>query len=132
MNIFLNNDPMGHVTEANAAAMSSLVCRNIRINGRRTSIKLESSMWHALEDICRRTDSSLHDVCSTVERETAAGTFTSRMRVFILDYFRDAERRARGWPGRVRARDPTSSPPPPAAPPSPHDDGLGHTRTRVT
>ncbi len=78
-----------------AGASTSLVGRNIRVNGRRTSIKLEASMWLALEDICERTDRSLNDVCGQVGQRDWTGTFTSAVRVYIVDFYRKAERRAR-------------------------------------
>ena len=72
--------------------MSSLVCKNIRIDGCRTSIKLEASMWHALADISARTERRLDEIFSEVAGRKAPGTFTSAMRGYILEYYRTAER----------------------------------------
>ncbi len=75
--------------------MSDLVCRNVRLAGRRTSIKLEAHMWDALYEICDRTGKSVHQVCTEIHAEGGSASFTSRVRVHILSYFRSAERRAR-------------------------------------
>ena len=94
-------------SSSEAATMSSLVCRNVRIGGRRTSIKLEASMWLALEDICERTERGLNDICTEVAGRERMGTFTSAMRVHILDFYRRAERGQRtaklGAPGEAES-----------------------------
>ncbi|MBM3490750.1 MAG: ribbon-helix-helix domain-containing protein [Alphaproteobacteria bacterium] len=40
------------------------ILRNVRIAGRRTSIKLEAAMWEALFELCARTGLSLDQVCA--------------------------------------------------------------------
>jgi predicted DNA-binding ribbon-helix-helix protein len=70
--------------------MSTLVSRNVTLDGRRTSLRLERAMWDALEEICRRENQSIHDVCAHVERTRAERTLTAGIRVFILEYFRAA------------------------------------------
>lgn len=69
--------------------MSSLLLRNVRINGRRTSVRLERAMWEALEEICEREGVKVHQICGRVAENMAGGGFTSGLRVFIVDYFRD-------------------------------------------
>jgi predicted DNA-binding ribbon-helix-helix protein len=68
-----------------------LVNRNITIDGRRTSIRLEPAMWDALADICRREGTTRAAVCSGIcvhkQEET---TLTAALRVFIMAYFRAA------------------------------------------
>ncbi len=82
--------------------MSDLVCRNVRIAGRRTSIKLEEHMWDALFEICERRGQTVHKVCTEIYDSGEHSNFTSRVRVYILSYFRGAERQARR---RARALD---------------------------
>ena len=53
-----------HKTEA---TMSTLVSRNVRINGRRTSVKLEPAMWEALAEICAREGIGIGQLCTGVE-----------------------------------------------------------------
>jgi predicted DNA-binding ribbon-helix-helix protein len=68
-----------------------LVNRNITIDGRRTSIKLEPAMWDALADICRREGTTSSAICSGVcARKQEQTTLTAAVRVFIVAYFRVA------------------------------------------
>ena len=69
---------------------SSLVNRNIVIDGRRTSVRLEPQMWDALAEIARREGRTVHDVCSVASRWHYHSTLTAGLRVFILHYFREA------------------------------------------
>lgn len=71
--------------------MSELVSKNVRIDGRRTSVRLEREMWEALEDICEREDLGLNDLCSFVATTHRSGGFTSSLRVFIMNYYRGQE-----------------------------------------
>lgn len=69
---------------------STLVNRNVTVNGHRTSMRLEPAMWDALEDICRREGLTIHEVCSLVDTRRSQSSLTAAMRVFILGYFRAA------------------------------------------
>ncbi|WP_439816855.1 ribbon-helix-helix domain-containing protein [Zavarzinia sp. CC-PAN008] len=67
--------------------------RNIRIQRRRTSIRMEHDMWDALAEICSREGVSVHALCTRLTEQQAPAqpaprNFTSRLRVFILDYYR--------------------------------------------
>jgi predicted DNA-binding ribbon-helix-helix protein len=73
-----NEDPTRH---------SGLVLRNIKVRGRRTSIRLEPEIWEALAEICRREYCTRHEVCGYVA-SLKRGSLTSSLRVFMLDYFR--------------------------------------------
>ena len=78
--------------------------RNIRIGGRRTSVKLEPEMWDALAEICTLTKKNLNQICTEVHRASHASNsnepddtpgsanFTSELRVFILDFYRTIAR----------------------------------------
>ena len=82
---------------------------NVTINGRRTTMRLEPSIWDALHEISRREGMPVNDLCARVKRqldaaeekrhklgwssrmplaESRAVTFASAMRVFIVSYFR--------------------------------------------
>jgi predicted DNA-binding ribbon-helix-helix protein len=63
------------------------VLRNIKVRGRRTSIRLEPEIWEALAEICRREYCTRHEVCGYVA-SLKRGSLTSSLRVFMLDYFR--------------------------------------------
>lgn len=64
-------------------------CRNIRIHGRRTSIRLDDYMWEALNEITHLEGCSIHDICAIVHdgKEKSVG-FTAALRVFLLHYYR--------------------------------------------
>lgn len=69
--------------------------RNLRIDGRRTSMRLENAYWTALEEIAATKGI---DPAQLVERIAAAdtrGNRTSAIRVYVLAWFRRARRRHR-------------------------------------
>jgi predicted DNA-binding ribbon-helix-helix protein len=68
---------------------STLVSRNVRIAGRRTSVRLEREMWDALTDISKRENIGFNPLCTYVAATRREGGFTSNLRVFIMNYFRD-------------------------------------------
>jgi predicted DNA-binding ribbon-helix-helix protein len=94
-------------------APPGLISRNVTVRGRRTSMRLEASMWDALNEICRRECASAADICTRVAAaKSPALTLTAALRVFIARYFRDAateEGHARAGHGREI---PTGSLPP--------------------
>ncbi|RDD63591.1 ribbon-helix-helix domain-containing protein [Ferruginivarius sediminum] len=69
---------------------SGLVSRNVTINGRRTSLRLEPEMWEGLEEICQRERSRTSDIVAYVDRYRRGSGLTSSVRVFVLSYFRSA------------------------------------------
>ncbi|NQV47876.1 MAG: ribbon-helix-helix domain-containing protein [Rhodospirillaceae bacterium] len=68
----------------------SLISRNVTINGRRTSLRMEAELWEALGEICDRESQSFHDVCTQIENKREKSNRTSAVRTYIIDYFRDA------------------------------------------
>lgn len=68
----------------------SLLLHNIRVAGRRTSIRLEPEMWAALDVICAREKMTHHDFVTAVARKRESGGLTARIRVAILAYFMKA------------------------------------------
>ena len=69
---------------------STLVNRNVTVAGHRTSMRLEPSMWEALEEICRRESKTLHELCSDIEARRHESSLTAALRAFIVIYFRVA------------------------------------------
>jgi predicted DNA-binding ribbon-helix-helix protein len=70
---------------------STLVSRNVTINGKRTSVRLEPEMWSALTEICQREKATIHKVCSSIAmRKDPNTSLTAAIRVFIMAYFRVA------------------------------------------
>ena len=73
------------------ARQSSLVNRNVVVDGRRTSIRLEAEMWNDLRDVCKREGKSLHELCTLVSSvKPQERSLTSAIRVFLLTYYRSA------------------------------------------
>jgi predicted DNA-binding ribbon-helix-helix protein len=65
---------------------SALVNRNVIIDGRRTSIRLEPELWDALRLVSRMEGKSINQLCTAIARREAAGGFTSAVRVYIVRY----------------------------------------------
>ena len=75
---------------ANTVQRSSLVNRNVVVNGKRTSVRLEAAMWDALVEIGRREGRSIHEISSKVNRDRRESSLTAGLRVHIMSYFREA------------------------------------------
>lgn len=70
---------------------SGLVSKNILINGRRTSVRLEPEMWNALRDIAAREKCTVHELCSLVNLcKRPQSTLTAGIRVFLMLYYKSA------------------------------------------
>ncbi len=69
---------------------NSLISKNVTVNGRRTSLRLERASWLALEDICKFENLTLHVLCSMIEQQRQGSSRTSAVRAFIVSYFRKA------------------------------------------
>lgn len=70
---------------------STLISKNVTVDGHRTSVRLEPAMWNGLNEICRRERSSLHIVCSAISQHKPEDTsLTAAIRVFIVSYYRAA------------------------------------------
>ncbi len=63
----------------------TLICRNVRVKGKRTSIKLENEFWHALELMAGEAHCAIDDLCDTARRRYEASSLTSAIRVFVLN-----------------------------------------------
>jgi len=78
-------------TENDTETGSTLVSRNITVNGKRTSVRLEPEMWRALKEISGRENCSIHELCSLISfRKKARTSLTAAIRVFLMLYFRAA------------------------------------------
>ncbi len=67
---------------------SSLVAKNVRINGHRTSMRLEPEFWEALRDVARREGRTITDICSQAAQD-CPGSVTSAVRVYVLRKLRE-------------------------------------------
>src|SRR4051812_12086399 len=77
----------------NPQLTGALQSKNVRIHDRRTSVRLEASMWSALNEIAKMEDCSIHDLCGAVHDLKQPGmSFTAALRVFLMEYYRAAAR----------------------------------------
>lgn len=68
---------------------TTLLSRNITVNSRRTSVRLEPEMWSSLYDIAKRESCSIHDICTLISmRKNEKTSLTAAIRVFLMLYFR--------------------------------------------
>jgi predicted DNA-binding ribbon-helix-helix protein len=81
-----------HLQNAKELEMgSTLVSRNITVNGKRTSVRLEPEMWRAIKEIAGRENCSIHELCSLIAfRKNKRTSLTAAIRVFLMLYFRAA------------------------------------------
>lgn len=49
-------------------------------------------MWEALDDICQQEEKTLNEICADVSQRRREGGFTSALRVFILNYYRESKK----------------------------------------
>lgn len=63
---------------------SSLVKRNIWVDGRRTSIRLELELWEALTRIAFRDGLSINALCTQIDERRTVGTLTSAIRSHLV------------------------------------------------
>ncbi|ANC92383.1 hypothetical protein A6A40_10980 [Azospirillum humicireducens] len=65
--------------------------RNIRVNGKRTSMKLMPVEWESLEEICTREHMTMSELVSKIDAERQdCDNLTGCVRVYALCYFRKA------------------------------------------
>ena len=65
-----------------------LVCKNVIVNGRRTSMRLDKETWVSLNDICQREGITIHQLCSKIDRTKGPSGLSAATRLFVLTYFR--------------------------------------------
>lgn len=75
----------------------SIPARNVTVMAKRTSMRLEPSLWSALEEVGKREGRSVDEVCDriveTMLRNYGTGkppSFTAAVRMFLVSYYREA------------------------------------------
>ena len=66
-----------------------LLCKNVIVNGRRTSMRLEREVWNALSESCKEQNISLNTLCSQIEKSKDKRGLSSAMRVYALNFYRN-------------------------------------------
>lgn len=70
---------------------TALISRNITVDKRRTSIRLEAQMWAALKEVAEREKCTIHDICTVIaKRKSNNITLTAAMRIFLMLYYKAA------------------------------------------
>jgi len=69
-----------------------VICRNLKINGRRTSLRMDEDMWDALHDVAKHKDMTPAALVSEIEQQRGNSSTTAALRVYVLRYYRDALR----------------------------------------
>ena len=66
-----------------------MVIKNVRVAGRRTSVRLERLELQALDRICAAENLTIHEFCERADRNPARPEHsrTARIRMSILDCF---------------------------------------------
>ena len=67
---------------------SRQVSRNVVVSGRRTSMRLESSLWDALEEIARREGGSVNELCGRIDSRRGDMSLTGAVRAALVSYYR--------------------------------------------
>jgi len=67
---------------------SRQVSRNVVVSGRRTSMRLESSLWEALEEIARLEGGSVNDLCCRIDAHRGTMSLTGAVRAALVNYYR--------------------------------------------
>jgi len=69
-----------------------LPSRNVFIDGKRTSIRLDTYSLDSLYEIAERERISIHELCTMIHRRNRQDPFTltAALRIFLLTYFRMA------------------------------------------
>ncbi len=65
-----------------------LICKNVIVNGRRTSMRLDHETWVSLRDICYREQTTVNLICSRLDNMRGVTGLSSSLRLFVLTYFR--------------------------------------------
>ena len=91
--------------------------RNVVIGGRRTSIRLTTSEWDALDDLCKREDLTLDELCEHVIALLPEDGLTPALRRVLIAYYRKA--------AEMESRPPADSPEPASSGPATTPDASG-------
>jgi predicted DNA-binding ribbon-helix-helix protein len=86
-----------------------LPLRNVRINGKRTNIRLEDALWTALKSLAAEDGRNVHDLCTDAAARFPGGGVTSAVRTYLVTRLVDGRTPADGrtpedgapatWPG---------------------------------
>ena len=88
MHILKAGRSLSRFTAGENIMKANLISKNVTVNGRRTSLRLEQASWEALSDICVCEGLTIHELCSLIDNRRAGASRTSAVRAFIVTYYR--------------------------------------------
>src|SRR5579862_832794 len=69
--------------------ISTLKVYGLRLGDRTTSLRIEPELWESLEEIAFFEGCTIADIADRARRGYKTGSLVSRLRLFMLDYFRE-------------------------------------------
>ncbi|MDA0997981.1 MAG: ribbon-helix-helix domain-containing protein [Proteobacteria bacterium] len=72
-----------------------LLTRNIVMEGRRTTLRIERAIWQAMDELCVRERISLGVLCHRIDRARQGGARAAAVRAVVSNYFRYSLRDSR-------------------------------------
>ena len=72
---------------------STLASHNVVVAGRRTSVRLEPSMWDGLCDIARMQEVTINDLVTQIDKDRDTPGLTAAIRIYVLNFYRNAAAR---------------------------------------
>jgi predicted DNA-binding ribbon-helix-helix protein len=76
-------------TEVMSRYKSTLKIYGLRLGKRTTSVRIEPELWEALEEVAFFEGCSVDDIATRAREAFKVGSFASRLRLFMLKYFRE-------------------------------------------
>ena len=67
---------------------SLVVVQSVNIQGRHSSVSLESAFWNALKEIAVAQNISAAALVSKIDSEREAANLSSAIRVYVVEHFR--------------------------------------------
>ena len=67
------------------------ITRTVAINGRRTSVRLETAFWAALDGICGREGLTVATLCERLETRRGNTSRAAALRTFVVAYLGDRD-----------------------------------------
>lgn len=64
------------------------VLRGVYVGARRTTLRLEPAIWHALADVAKQRGKSIHDLVTEIAGSNPEPNLSSAVRVFIVEFYR--------------------------------------------
>jgi len=72
--------------------ISSVIKRSIVIDGRKTSVSLESAFWSDLKEIAGSQRVTLSELVGAIDARRRQGNLSSAIRLFVLEHFQNGSK----------------------------------------